>query len=44
MTMELKMTQTRPSVTDRPIFVDGVEVKGACDEAEDEDERDTDRV
>jgi hypothetical protein len=41
-TMELKMTQTRPRVTDRPIFVDELEVKVACDEVGDEDEEEWD--
>jgi len=45
-TMELKMTQTTASVTDKPIFVDVLEVKFACDEVgdDDEDETDSDRV
>jgi hypothetical protein len=44
-TMAVKMTQTRPRVTDRPIFVDEVEEKAVGGgEAEDEDEMDSDRV
>lgn len=43
--MAVKMTQTRPRVTDRPIFVDEVEEKAVGGgEAEDEDEMDSDRV
>ena len=43
--MEVKIMQTRPRVTDRPIFVDELEVNVVCDgvEEEDEDERDRDR-
>jgi hypothetical protein len=45
-TMEVKMMQTTASVTDRPIFVDVLEEKVACDEVGDEDvdEMDSDRV
>lgn len=32
------MTQTRPRVTERPIFVDELEVNDVCDGVEDEDE------